>query len=100
MEGFHKWCLAASTEEREHAMKLMDYQNKRGGRVVLQSVNKPEKVRFCILFKIIDPDFQDVWGSALEAMEAAMTMEKAVNTALLELHKTAGNNHDGQVRLD
>lgn len=32
----------ASEEEREHAELLMEYQNKRGGRVQLQSIITPE----------------------------------------------------------
>lgn len=34
---------AASSEEREHAELLMEYQNKRGGRVRLASILMPEK---------------------------------------------------------
>jgi ferritin heavy chain len=38
LHGFHKWCLKSSAEEREHGMKLMHFQNSRGGRVVLQNI--------------------------------------------------------------
>ena len=37
-KGMHKFFLKASNEEREHAQKFMDYQNKRGGRIVLQNI--------------------------------------------------------------
>ncbi|XP_059496708.1 ferritin heavy chain-like, partial [Stegostoma tigrinum] len=55
-------------EEREHAEKLMAFQNKRGGQVLLQDIKKPE---------------QDEWGNGLEAMQRALQMEKDVNQSLL-----------------
>ena len=38
LPGFHKYFKKSSDEEREHAEKLMTYQNKRGGRIVLQAI--------------------------------------------------------------
>lgn len=38
LPGFHKFFKHSSDEEREHAEKLMKYQNKRGGRIVLQDI--------------------------------------------------------------
>lgn len=83
LPGFHKFFKKCSHEETEHAEKLMAYQNKRGGRVVLQPIAKPA---------------QDEWGSGLEAMQAALELEKTVNQSLLELHKLATERDDGQVR--
>merc|ERR1712073_220020 len=40
LPGFAKRFQANSEEEREHAMKLIKYQNMRGGRVVFQDVAK------------------------------------------------------------
>ncbi|KAM9299061.1 ferritin heavy chain B-like [Gastrophryne carolinensis] len=68
-----------SHEEQEHAEKLLSCQNKRGGRVVLQDIKRPD---------------QDSWGSSLEAMQIALTLEKNVNQALLELHKVATDRKD------
>ncbi|XP_053122309.1 ferritin heavy chain A-like [Hemicordylus capensis] len=68
-----------SHEEREHAEKLLKFQNQRGGRVFLQDIKKPER---------------DAWGTTLDAMEAALQLEKNVNKALLELHRLAGDNGD------
>jgi len=76
---FHAFFLKQSTEEREHAQKLMKFQNKRGGRIVLKDIQKPLK---------------DEWGTTLEAMQAALELEKAVNTSLLELHAIAGKHED------
>ncbi len=38
LPGFSKYFKKASDEEREHAEKLMKYQNMRGGRIVLQDI--------------------------------------------------------------
>lgn len=80
--GFHKFFKKSSDEEREHAEKLMKYQNKRGGRIVLQVIQKPDR---------------DEWGNCLEAMQAALALEKSVNQSLLDLHKVAGNHGDAQM---
>jgi ferritin heavy chain len=63
----------------------MKYQNTRGGRIVLQNITKPEK---------------DEWGSALEAFQAALALEKMNNQMLLELHALAGQNNDAQVKIN
>uniref|UniRef100_A0A7M4FEH1 Ferritin n=1 Tax=Crocodylus porosus TaxID=8502 RepID=A0A7M4FEH1_CROPO len=71
--------LEQSHEEREHAERLLRFQNQRGGRVLLQDIKKPER---------------DAWGSTLEAMEAALQLEKTVNQALLDLHRLASEKAD------
>ncbi|XP_074633272.1 ferritin, higher subunit-like [Acropora palmata] len=81
LQGFHKFMLKQSEEEREHASKLMKYQNKRGGRIVLQDIKKPEKGE---------------WESALDACLAALDLEKHVNQALLDLHNVADTHGDPQ----
>lgn len=81
LEGFHDYFKKASDEEREHAEKLMKYQNRRGGRVVLQNIQKPER---------------DEWGSGLESMQVALSLEKNVNKALLDLHTLADAHGDKQ----
>merc|ERR1712179_856022 len=60
----------SSDEERAYGMKLMEYQAKRGGRVVFQDIAKPSSME---------------WGTPLEAMEAALELEKTVNQSLLDL---------------
>ncbi|KAF0309889.1 Soma ferritin [Amphibalanus amphitrite] len=80
--GFHAYFKKQSDEEREHAEKLMKFQNQRGGRVLLQPIMKPA---------------QDQWGSPLEALQAALELEKSVNQALLNLHKVADSHTDPQM---
>jgi ferritin heavy chain len=82
LPNFHKFFKAASDEEREHAEILMKFQNKRGGRIVLQNVQKPDR---------------DEWGSGLEAMQAALALEKNVNQALLDLHKLSDSHGDAHM---
>merc|ERR1711860_284404 len=82
LPGFHKYFKHASDEEREHAEKFMKYQNKRGGRIVLQDIQKPDR---------------DEWGCALDAMQTALSLEKSVNQSLLDLHKTADSHGDAQM---
>jgi len=63
LHGFAKFFQKSSDEEREHGMKLMEYQAKRGGRVVFQDIAKPSSSE---------------WGTPLQAMEAALELEKTV----------------------
>jgi ferritin heavy chain len=82
LHGFHKFFKEQSHEEREHAEKLMKFQNQRGGRIVLQNIAKPS---------------EDEWANGLVAMEAALQLEKTVNQALLDLHKIASQQGDTQM---
>ena len=80
--GFSKRFREASHEEKEHAELLIDYQNMRGGRVVFREIAKPT----C-----------DEWGTALEAIEASLELEKTVNESLLNMHKMADSHADAQL---
>merc|ERR1719454_2517001 len=85
LHGFADHFKKESNEERAHGMKLMEYQTKRGGRVVFQDIAKPTTMD---------------WGSPLEAMEAALELEKTVNQSLLDIHKVArGQGRRSPVRL-
>lgn len=69
----------ASLEEREHADKLMNYQNMRGGVVRIESI-KPSKIELGLPNDI------------LSAFTKALEMEKEINQHLLDLHKIAEND--------
>eukprot|EP00118_Oscarella_pearsei_P024404 m.305979 g.305979 ORF g.305979 m.305979 type:complete len:174 (+) comp40873_c0_seq1:105-626(+) len=71
-----------SDEELEHADKLMKFQINRGGCIVLQDIKKPERER---------------WGTALDAVQAALELEKEVNQALLNLHKIGSKHEDAHM---
>ncbi|XP_064604120.1 LOW QUALITY PROTEIN: soma ferritin-like [Liolophura sinensis] len=82
LPGFYKFFKEYSDCKQETAQKLMKYQNKRGGRIVLQDVKKADR---------------DEWGSAMEAMQAALALEKNSNQIFLDLHKVAGKHGDAQM---
>ena len=42
------------------------------------------------------PD-RDEWGTGLDAMKAALALEKTVNQSLLDLHKVADSHGDAQM---
>jgi ferritin heavy chain len=67
LPGLFEYFKNASLEEREHATKFMQYQNNRGGRIDLTDVSAPEKSE---------------WGSAKDAMVAALQLEKDVNEVI------------------
>ncbi|KAK2432630.1 ferritin-3, chloroplastic [Trifolium repens] len=86
LKGLAKFFKESSEEEREHAEKLMKYQNIRGGRVVLYPIVSPPS------------EFDHVEkGDALYAMELALSLEKLVNEKLLNLHSVADRNNDPQL---
>ncbi|KAH6837664.1 ferretin 1 [Perilla frutescens var. hirtella] len=86
LKGLAKFFKEASEEEREHAEKLMEYQNKRGGRVKLFSLQMPPT------------EFDHVEkGDALHAMELALSLEKLTNEKLLKLHSVADSSNDPQL---
>nr|AFK43431.1 unknown [Lotus japonicus] len=86
LKGLAKFFKESSMEEREHAEKLMEYQNKRGGRVKLQSIVMPPS------------EFEhEEKGDALYAMELALSLEKLTNEKLLNLHSVASKNNDAQL---
>ncbi|XP_038395472.1 ferritin light chain-like [Canis lupus familiaris] len=58
-------------EKCEGAERFLKMQNQRGGCALFQDVQKPS---------------QDEWGKTLDAMEAALLLEKNLNQALLDLH--------------
>jgi len=82
LPGFAAFFRHNSEEEREHAEKLMKYQNKRGGRIVLKDVKRPDR---------------DEWGNGLSALQAALDLERQVNQALLELHALANMHNDSHL---
>lgn len=79
LPGLHHYFKKASDEEREHAMKFMQYQNKRGGSIALTTINAPQS---------------NDWSSAKDAMSAALELEKQVNVKLLDLHTLASRHND------
>ena len=76
--GFAKFFMDCAKEENEHAVDIGKYINKRGGRVELYDIEKPTVG----------------WKTGLEAMEAAMELEKSLSEHLFKLGKVASKNAD------
>jgi ferritin heavy chain len=81
LKGFYHFFKKSSDDEREHAMKLLEYMNKRGGKVILRD--------------IVAPGTQ--WNTAEEAVAAALQLEKDVNRSLLNLHGIASAQGDANM---
>lgn len=64
LPGLYKYFKKSSDDEREHAMKFLAYQNKRGGDVVFTAIEAPAK---------------NDWLSAKNAMTEALKLEQKVN---------------------
>lgn len=60
LPGLEKFFKESAEEEREHAQKLINYQNRRGGKVILQTLQAPEAD----------------WSSARNAIESTLQLEK------------------------
>ncbi|XP_045394495.1 ferritin heavy chain-like [Lemur catta] len=82
LKHFSRYFLRRSHQQREHAEKLMGLQNRRGGRICLGDIRKPDR---------------DDWESGLQAMTCAFRLEKSVNLSLLELHELATDKGDVQL---
>lgn len=82
LKGFHEFFKKNSDEEREHAEKFMKYINNRGGTIKLSPIRPPPKY-----------DYQ----TGLEAMEAALDLERRVNESLLKIHELASKHSDAHL---
>lgn len=77
--GFSKFFHRLSLEEREHAIKLTNYQNMRGGTVLLKSIESPAK-----------DDWIDFKNSLIYSMET----EKKITEKLIETNRLAEKLYD------
>ncbi|KAL1775439.1 ferritin light chain 1 [Sigmodon hispidus] len=79
LEGVGHFFRELADKKREGAERLLKMQNEPGGRALFQDVQKPS---------------QDKWGKTLEAMEAALALEKNLHQALLDLHSLGSAHTD------
>ena len=78
LAGFSKWMRVQADEEREHAMKLYEHLEDRGGRVTLKSIEAPKTT----------------WASNLEAFKDAAAHEAMITASIYALYETALNEKD------
>lgn len=81
-ENIANFFLKSANEERTHAHTLMDYQNKRGGAVVLTGINP------------VDLSFIDQKSSMLSCFTKALEMEQVVYCSLKKLTEFAALKND------
>ncbi|XP_060063925.1 yolk ferritin-like [Ylistrum balloti] len=117
LDGFAKWFSAAAKEENDHAEKLMNYLNMRGGEVDLNTITLQD-VCDTVSTKLADfPQFNrqeacicnfmsrekshsdatcskdhSTWFSGLQAMQDSLVLERYVNDQLLDLHKNTSSD--------
>lgn len=78
LSGFAHWMRMQSKEEHSHAMRLFDFLNERGGRVVLQAINQPP-IEF---------------SSARDVFEQTLAHEQKVTRLIHELYQLALDEKD------
>ncbi len=78
LSGFATWMKLQAKEEQEHAMKFYHYLVERGGRVLLDTIQKP----------------QSEWKSPLDAFEAVLSHEQHVSSLIYNLVDVAKAEKD------
>jgi ferritin len=78
LAGFSKWMQVQADEEHEHAMKLYEHLEDRGGRVLLKAIDAPKTE----------------WASNLEAFKEVAAHEAAVTASIHALYETALQEKD------
>ena len=78
LSGFATWMKAQTQEEIMHAMKMYDFVNERGGRVILKAIDTP----------------LSEWDSPLAAFEAAYAHEQLVTGRINDLMNLAIEEKD------
>jgi ferritin len=73
LQGFKNWMNVQMQEEHAHAMGMFNYLHERGGKVVLQEINRP----------------QTDWASPVELFEHVLEHEKYVTSLINELMDVA-----------
>ncbi|KAK9530481.1 hypothetical protein VZT92_011977 [Zoarces viviparus] len=79
LPNFSTFFLERSMKERQQAEKLLEYQNLRGGRILLQIIAKPSR---------------EDWTGGLDAMTFSLEYQKSLNTRVLDVHRRAGIHTD------
>ena len=78
LAGSASWMRQQAQEEMFHGMKMFDYVNERGGRVVLQAVEQP----------------QTEWTSASDVFENVLSHERKVTGLINDLVNLALDERD------
>jgi len=83
LSGCARWMYAQTQEEIVHAMKMYDYVNEAGGRVILDAIEKP----------------QESWDSPLAVFEHAFKHEQLVTSLINDLMNLAIEEKDHATQI-
>lgn len=85
LPGFARWTRMQANEEEDHALKIFDFINDRGGRVELRAIEAPPKS----------------FGSPLEVFQMVLEHERKVTGMINKLYEMAlkENDYASQVML-
>ncbi len=78
LDGFAHWLQVQSKEEMGHAMRIYSYLNNRGGRVVLQAIDRPP----------------ESFKSPRRMFEQILKSEQEITQAVHKLYKLAQDEKD------
>ncbi len=78
LNGFVNWMDVQVQEERAHAMGMFDYVLERGGKVVLEAINKP----------------QTSWNGPLDVFKAVLEHEQFITSSINALMDVADETKD------
>ncbi|SIR50415.1 ferritin [Halanaerobium kushneri] len=78
LAGFARWMDLQAEEEMIHARKIYDFVNERGGRVILEGIDKPKSD----------------WDSNLEVFEDSLAHEQKVTAMINDLVALADQEND------
>ena len=78
LNGFANWMSIQVQEERAHAMGMFDYVFRRGGKVQLEAIEKP----------------QTEWNSPVDVFKTGVAHEKLVTSKINELASVVQENND------
>ena len=84
LPGFAGWMRAQAQEEVTHAMRLYDYVNARGGRVVLKAIEMPPPV----------------WKSPVEMFQQVLEHERKVTGMINRLYEVALKENDYAAQIE
>ena len=84
LEGCANWMKHQAEEEMEHAMRLFNHINRRGGRVILKAIGEPPAE----------------FGSPLEAFQKALAHEEHITGCIHKLYKLAQEEGDYPAQLE
>jgi ferritin len=83
LSGFATWMRVQAQEELAHGMKFYDYVNERGGRVILDTINRPDAE----------------WETPLAVFEQIMVHEEKVTALINDLMDLASTEQDHATKI-